>query len=59
MVRQGCYRIIPETDIMYDSDVAAFRDMKMDILAEGSDYGTREIRETIKGKPMHTRSTYG
>lgn len=30
--------------------IAAFRDMKMDILAEGSDYGTREIRETIKGE---------
>ncbi|KAJ9127797.1 hypothetical protein QFC24_000080 [Naganishia onofrii] len=29
---------------------AAYRDMKTDLLAEGSDHGTREIRETIKGE---------
>lgn len=32
------------------ANVAAFRDMKMDILSEESDYGTRDIRETMKGK---------
>lgn len=32
------------------ANAAAFRDMKMDILAEASDYGTRNIRETMKGK---------
>ncbi|KAJ9115628.1 hypothetical protein QFC20_000954 [Naganishia adeliensis] len=34
--------------LLLSANVAAFRDMKMDILAEGSDYGTRDIRETIK-----------
>ncbi|KAJ9125137.1 hypothetical protein QFC22_000091 [Naganishia vaughanmartiniae] len=32
---------------------AAYRDMKTDLLAEGSDHGTREIRETIKGEQMN------
>ncbi|KAJ9097373.1 hypothetical protein QFC19_006842 [Naganishia cerealis] len=36
---------------------AAYRDMKTDLLAEGSDHGTREIRETIKAQKL--KSTLG
>lgn len=46
---KASHGIFPIT-LLLSANIAAFRDMKMDILAEGSDYGTREIRETIKGE---------
>lgn len=33
-----------------DAIVAVYRDMKLDLLSEGTDHGTRETREIIKGE---------
>jgi len=30
--------------------IAVYRDMKVDMLADGTDHGTRETREIIKSK---------
>jgi hypothetical protein len=53
LYRNLCFREITETPLLparSSLTAAAYRDMKTDLLAEGSDHGTREIRETIKGE---------
>lgn len=34
--------------------VAVYRDMKLDMLADGSDHGTRETRELVKSTSIFT-----
>jgi hypothetical protein len=43
-----CRSTVPLTS-SFAAELAVYKDMKADFLAEGTDHGTREIREILKG----------